>query len=467
MSSHPFSSPTPSFLRRLLLHRPALRSLPGHVAPSAASSLVRLLVIIGLIPTALGLCIPRVALAAVIDRSSIDDSGYLIVSHSYLEGQDIPEIPSAITIDGSSYLLFSQDEAVVDETYKPPTMTVTRTIVGDVPSDDIENLAQYFGQTLMITEGDFVGPVARMSYEVVPVYESLTRGVDRTIVLEDMPNNDVALIPAVQDFSITSDIGVEATTIATLSRAAVSYSISSIDAYGLPISYQAQVTYRGAENYLNLHHYQVAAIYEGTLISSVRRVITDVTYRAAPADSPIVESGMAVSAVVEEPEDTGTGPDPLLLAGAASLGAALPAIGGFTYRQRRRGRIVSRGPNGFSVLCSVHEYHTKSSWEVRLSRTATTRMSALLSKGSSLVHFGYQPSARVLRSDERVSVTGSDHVLYEGRVAEELPLTCVAVKDEVYHPGEHASEDHELLSPEHSSQLQRTSDTGNRHQGGN
>lgn len=401
---------------------------PGHLPSSRRASLragrpiPRSLLALGLLLTALRLSTPLVALGVGNTQPNADDDHQVVIGYSYLEGQDIPEIPAQTTADGRSYSLSSQDGAVVDETYEIPTTMVSRVVTKDVPLDGVEHLDQYFEQALTVVEGDLSGIIPRTAYQVAPVYESLTREVDRTVTIEDLPSNDVMLIPTTRDFTVTSDTGVGANTIATLSRAAVSYTVTSTDIHGLPTSYQAHVTYRGTESYLEIHHYQVTAEYGGAITSSVRRLVINATYQQTQAGTAIVEDDTNLPADIGGPSSADAGLNPLLLVGAGSVGAALPVIGGFAYLRRRRGRLVSSGPDGISVLCSVQEHRRDRCWEARIPRKTAIGLSVPPSEAPALARLGYRPSNRALDSKGRMRVMANGRVLYEGRVSAELPL---------------------------------------------
>ncbi|MDR1776032.1 MAG: hypothetical protein LBS17_06305 [Actinomycetes bacterium] len=84
----------------------------------------------------------------------------------------------------------------------------------------------------------------------------LLRGVhqvDRVVVYDDLPDNDVARLDAIRTFRVRSDEDPDATCDAELRAAEWHWIVTAYDRYGLPVRYRAEVTYRGLERYCDVY----------------------------------------------------------------------------------------------------------------------------------------------------------------------------------------------------------------------
>ena len=164
----------------------------------------------------------------------------------------------------------------------------------DVPSSTLAT-------TLDVDEEGFAGTLTLADHSQTPVYESRSRMVDRAVVYDNLPDNDVTQLPTEESFTVTSDSSPDATTTASLRRAAVTMAVAATDEQGLPRSYSATVIFRGEERYLEQVGWDVTGTYTGTISKKDVRYLTTATYT-------LVQPATVAAPVVS---DTGAGmPEP-------------------------------------------------------------------------------------------------------------------------------------------------------------
>jgi uncharacterized membrane protein len=118
-----------------------------------------------------------------------------------------------------------------------------------------------------------------------PVLVIREREVDVNETISGLPNNDVEALPLNRTFLVTSATSFSGYEYATLERAAVSYIVTDIDD-GLPMEYQATVTYRGVETYSAIGYYTADASFTSTVaLDDVNQYIIIATYE--PVNPPV------------------------------------------------------------------------------------------------------------------------------------------------------------------------------------
>lgn len=218
-------------------------------------------------------------------KPSENKDGSLTLVQTYPADEEAPILPETITQGGQSYTL-QNTTTETDTTYAPPTKTFTTTAFSEVPLEGINNLGAYFPAVYPISEGEYQGEIGLdplNPYTVVERYETFKTQVDRYTEFYDLPDNDVTRIPTSQTFEVSSSAYPGATTTSELQILGVSYSVAGADHLGLPNNYTAHVTYRGQEEYLELHHYDVTANYTGELVSNEEQMALTGTYQAVAA----------------------------------------------------------------------------------------------------------------------------------------------------------------------------------------
>ncbi len=217
-----------------------------------------------------------------------------------ISGGAIPEFDQVIvTEDGNEYNLVYIDNPVDDSTYVPYIKKYEQKKTKDVPIKDINNLEKYFSKSINIKDGYYVGKIslAPNPFSKVEVYESFTGQVDKTHIIEDLPDNDVSRLPKKKTFEVSSDEYYGATKSAVLKLLSVEYEVTGTNSLGLPNKYTAHLTFRGQQSWLEPHHYSVTAKYEGEVVSSEQRRVVEAHYELVSVDPVISEP------VIEEVPD--------------------------------------------------------------------------------------------------------------------------------------------------------------------
>lgn len=354
------------------------------------------------------LFITSVALGAEDDTSAPATGDTLTVRQTYLEGADAPVLPVAITQGGQKYVRAGEVTMSTDTDYVRPLEHFTATRFAEVPPEDRENLFAYFPPRVAIDEGDFAGEIAldaSQPFLVTERYEEFSGQVDRTIVFEGLADNNVDRIPPAQDFSVRSAEAPDATQIKTLKVVHVDIVPVAIDSLGLPSAYSATVTYRGQEEYLVLHHYDVVANYAGDIVSSKEQFVQEVTYL------PVYETAPFVS--LSEPTMPLAGP--LAQATVTILAAgALVVVVYFFVVYLRAFKIGSRTEDGhYKIIRRVALKRTKDTYSVHIPADI------VLSYDSGIV--GVLP-ARYQYQKRNIVVHQGDALIYSGKVLAEIPL---------------------------------------------
>ena len=211
---------------------------------------------------AFALMVPTVAYAS--QPTTVQTGGTnIIVEYRYTEGEEGKvNIPDTISRYGRTYKLTEKKAAVLESTL-PATRTYTWSIGGFITEEQAAQL-----------KIDFPGIV------LTPALREGKESVDITRTVENLPINDVELIP----YTITHNN-------AELRRAAVQFEITKndqgapiYDAYGLPASYTAEVIYRGLGGVSVPGYYSVSQTYESTeSLGDVAQYVIITTYSPASA----------------------------------------------------------------------------------------------------------------------------------------------------------------------------------------
>lgn len=209
---------------------------------------------------------------------------------------DEPTVPVRVeNAQGYAYIFQTKTvELAPDQVLEKP---LVRDVTVDAPfgSDPVTALAA----ELPVDEDGYAGTLELSGHAETPTYTSRTHMVDRTVVFEDLPDNDVTRIPEEQTFTISSDALPNATTEASLRRASVSMAVSSVDEDGSPATYTATVVYRGQESYLEQTGWHVTGTYAGTVDKKeVHRILT-ATYALEMPPVPEIDFGGGATTVEE------------------------------------------------------------------------------------------------------------------------------------------------------------------------
>lgn len=251
--------------------------------------------------------------------------GSLTIVKEYPSTDTAPSLPETITQGGLDYTLDTTQTALA-EGFVPPRQAYVRNAFSEVPLSGINNLGAYFPATYPIDDGVYKGEISLdpiTPFTVVERYEVYRVQVDKTTEFYDLPDNDVSRLPVYQTFTVSSSVYPGATTTATLQIVDVTYTVVGTDHLGLPNNYTAFATYRGQEEYAQLHHYDVTANYSGELLSSEEQLALTGLYQPVPVveEDPIE--------IVEEDVPLAEPQVPLAQIGLVIAAAA--AAGGVVY----------------------------------------------------------------------------------------------------------------------------------------
>jgi hypothetical protein len=204
----------------------------------------------------------------------------------YADGETI-EIPEFLEQFGRGYRLESQTPPK-PEADLPQTRTYTYRVDGTVSADQLSNATGLGDVTLS------------------PVQHTYSRQVDKTEDIENMPANDLAAIPTEKTYDILEN-GIR--TQGDLKLAEAAFTVDAKDAYGLPTSYTANVTYRGQETYVETLYYLAQGTYTRTETVGGGPATYVVVATYAPASAVEITAPTAVEenaiprSVPQEPEE--------------------------------------------------------------------------------------------------------------------------------------------------------------------
>lgn len=160
-------------------------------------------------------------------------------------------------------------ETVTERTAaKGPTHHLVRQTDTELSIEQAEDAKVWLAPVITVEEGGLRGEIPLKDVLLQPLYRSWDGQIDRTVIYQELPTNDVSLLPETAPFIVGSDGFPGATCEKDLRRADVVYEVTGFDGCGIPRSYQATVVYRGAESTLSISSYLAKATYEGDLISS-------------------------------------------------------------------------------------------------------------------------------------------------------------------------------------------------------
>ena len=206
------------------------------------------------------------------------------VTREYTHAKDeVPTIPAQVTdADGRTFVLQGKVTEIA------PGQTLSKPLVREVTVDAAfgPDPGAALEAELAVDEDGYAGTLELASHAAVPTYSSRTRAVDRTVVYENLPDNDVSRLPAEEVFTVSSDSLPGATTDAALRRASVTMAVASLDDAGMPNSYTATVVFRGEESYLEQTGWHVTGTYAGTVEKKDVNYITTATYTLQPPTIP-------------------------------------------------------------------------------------------------------------------------------------------------------------------------------------
>jgi hypothetical protein len=247
----------------------------------------------------------------------------LEVHKHFLSGDEIPSFEMRIIYEGRTYELVEIHEVALDSSYVRPSQFFSRQVTKDIPPEDITSLSEYFSETLSLLEGEYEGELALISYDSQAVFEKWTGQVDKTYLFENLPDNDAVQIPTSYDFTIRSSEFFGAEQQKTLDLIGMDFAISTYNDLGRPIAWVAVANYRGEEDWLEIHHYQVSATYEGEVQSSVEGMGISATYEEVAEGAALI--------TITEPEVAQSAPEVSslsvpLIATTASFSLALGAV---------------------------------------------------------------------------------------------------------------------------------------------
>ena len=205
---------------------------------------------------------------------TVPAGGYdITVEYRYTEGEEgNVNIPATIERYGRMFKLIDKRPAVLENTL-PATRTYSWSVDGFMTEAQAEQL-----------KIDFPG------IALTPAVREGEESVDITRTVENLPANDVELIPYSIDYNNSE-----------MRRAAVQFEIAkdsngnpAYDAFGLPESYTAEVIYRGLGSVIVPGYYSASQTYESQeSLGDVSQYVIITTY--SPVAQQTVSSGTSAS----------------------------------------------------------------------------------------------------------------------------------------------------------------------------
>ena len=180
-----------------------------------------------------------------------EPSENITIEYRYYEGEESSLLihPSIIRF-GRVYRLIETSEPILEKKL-PRTRTYTFKIDGNLSKED---LALIDGLEEMI--------------HLTPVEKVFEREVDKTIVIEGLPTNEVEYLAMTKEFLVAAAKEPNLQTTKALARAGVSFEIEAYEDSGLerslPSSYKATIVYRGTETFTEVIYYLAEVTYQKT-----------------------------------------------------------------------------------------------------------------------------------------------------------------------------------------------------------
>lgn len=200
------------------------------------------------------------------------------VEYRFAEGQTIT-VPPTINQLGREYKLLSQTPPALESSL-PITRTYTYRIDGAVSPSDLA----------LVDALDYL--------DITPVYRPNEREVNKDVVIENLPNNEVAIpeLAETRVFSVTSATSTSGYEDKSLTRAEVKFEVTEYEMVDLPVKYTASTVYRGVETFNELAYYLAETTYQTSRTEgTTNQYIVVATYE--PVDIP-------PATPINEPEET-------------------------------------------------------------------------------------------------------------------------------------------------------------------
>lgn len=358
---------------------------------------------------------------AISQEESISGDSLTITYHVG-PGEAAPAPSKEFVSEGKTYDLKSVSDPGRDAGFKPEVKTFSRETTIDVAIDDMGRLGSLFNLSYQIDEGSFFGTIPFAEYGTEEIYERFTRQVDRTYVIDGLPDNDVARLPLKMDFTVSDDAYIGATRTATLDLNDVIYEVAGTSPSGLPNNYRATLNYRGQERYLELHHYRVTAYYRGTIESSETGTVVVATYTQRKEAAPVPVPAPAITQTATTIQETAT---PLnnatildilpLLIGALAVIAAGSIIAILFWWRSHRLRIVVLRNEKYKTMLSIKLIKQQDGFVANLPGGFDRKVFYFES------YFAVPPK-RYAKTPVSIMICHKDAVLYEGHTQDLMPL---------------------------------------------
>ena len=178
--------------------------------------------------------LPETAFAQNLPDSDPGPEWNIKIEFRYSKGEESKlNIPEVIARYGRNYRLIDKSDPVLEKKL-PASRTYTWLIDGTLTESELHLIEGVEGVVLK------------------PVDVEIGRVIDKDDVVKGLPTNDVEALP----FSKSFEEGL-------LTRAAVRFDVEALDDFDLPLSYEAEIIYRGIEKYIG-PGYEVTATYTTT-----------------------------------------------------------------------------------------------------------------------------------------------------------------------------------------------------------
>jgi len=221
----------------------------------------------------IAIMLPETAFAQNLPDSDPGPEWNIKIEFRYSKGEESKlNIPEVIARYGRNYRLIDKSDPVLEKKL-PASRTYTWLIDGTLTESELH-----------LIEGVEGVVVKQVDVEI-------GRVIDKDDVMKGLPTNDVEALPFTKSF----EEGL-------LTRAAVRFDVEALDDFDLPLSYEAEIIYRGIEKYIG-PGYEVTATYTTTeKLDDVPVYVIVATYAPVGLAAIAGSTGGAAATVGQESE---------------------------------------------------------------------------------------------------------------------------------------------------------------------
>jgi hypothetical protein len=227
-----------------------------------------------------------VAAAAAVGGAAVADTAEVAIGgttdntverrYEYEAGSE-PIIEDYLLVDGVRYELNSTSAPTVIENATPSVYFIHEESIIILPERfDQGNLEALFVSSFPIEADGYQGTIPLVNLFVREFDVIIEEGVEREVVLKDLPNNDLIQIPMTHDFEVSSAEDKDTTEVVTFKFLGIEWERAGT-------GYTATVTYRGLAHDVVANRYEVTARFEGAVAYDRDRFVAEASYASTVA----------------------------------------------------------------------------------------------------------------------------------------------------------------------------------------